>query len=129
MKMEKDYQPKVTEVKILMTIDYLNERGYYPFPYGVTKILNGVIDEETVNFTNCPTFSNLISIVNKNVCHMVNMMVRYGYLKKVYSRETNKLYLGITEKGKKYMNSYVSTHNLYLNKKQQKFKKTIAKID
>ncbi len=126
--MEKNYQPKITEVKILMTVSYLNGRGFYPLPYAVTKIFTGIIDEETVFLQDCPTFNCLVSINSKTVSRLINQMIRYGYLKKVYDIVSNRLYIGITEKGQKYMESFVKNHNMDLAKKRQKCKKTIAKI-
>ena len=51
----------ITHFKLLDTIKWLNDQGYYASNQGVYKITHGVYDKDTINFTGCPTFSTLVS--------------------------------------------------------------------
>ena len=49
------------DIKILDTISNLNKQGMYPLSDGVYKIVAGIVDEETANLRDEPTFATLIS--------------------------------------------------------------------
>ena len=125
--MEK-YQPSLIETKILLTIEYLNSLGYYPLPLGVTKILNGIIDEETIAFKECPTFQTAISYNSKKISKSIVILNRYNYVKKTFDKVTNELYLEITDKGKSYLLDFNKHHKINLTRHKKEFKVTIVKI-
>ena len=52
----KELKLVITHIKILDTISNLNKRGLYPVSDGVYKIIAGVVDSETKNYLDEPTF-------------------------------------------------------------------------
>ena len=87
----KELQLTITHIKILDTISNLNKQGMYPLSDGVYKIVAGVVDEETANLREEPTFGTLISFNSKKVCRYLLALQRYGYIKKIYNKSnTNK---------------------------------------
>ncbi len=126
--MKEKYLPNLTDIKIMVTVEYLNEQGYYPLPQGVLKILSGVIDFETKDFLNCPTFQTIISYNSKKISRSILLLVRYRYLEKKYDVNTNELYLSLGERGKGFLLSYRKHHKLNYKKHQKIEKRTIVKI-
>ena len=122
------YQPNLTDIKILITIEYLNNLHKYPTHEGVLKVLKGEVDEETVNLTDCPTFQTLLSLNSKGISRHVLMLIRYGYLKKVFDVKTNDLYLSVTESTKTFLKTFLIKHKINLKKKEKKIKTTIVEI-
>lgn len=125
--MEK-FEPKITDIKILVTVNYLNELDLYPLVEGVLKILKGVIDEETSNLTKCPTFQTLLSYNSKQISRRVMMLLRYNYLQKKYDPTSNELYLNISEKGKSFLINYYKRRKMNFCKKNKLEEPTIVKI-
>ena len=126
--MKEKYIPNVTDIKILVTVEFLNDLGYYPLPQGVLKILSGVIDFETKDFLECPTFQTIISYNSKKISRSILLLVRYCYLEKKYDEKTNELYLKMGERGKGFLLSYRKHHKLNYKKHQKTEKRTIVKI-
>lgn len=124
----KELKLNITYMKMLDTIKYLNELHLYPLPEGIFKIVNGIVDEETLNYMDCPTFGTLISFNSKKVCRYLLMLQRYDFIKKIYDRNTDELYLLICEKGKEACLTYHKKHKTPYTKKQKVVKKTIVKI-
>lgn len=118
----------ITHYKILDTVYELNKEGYYPLVEGVYKIVAGVDDEEMKDFSHLKTYSTLISYGSKKVARYVLMLQRRGYLEKVFHRDTNNLYLSITEKGISALNTYHKKHKTPYIKKAIQLEKTIVKI-
>lgn len=127
-KIKEKFIPSLTDVKILMTIKYLNDHNYFPISEGVYKILKGVLDKDTIELTDCPTFQTVISLPQKKVSNHIFMLVRYQYLKKIYHQKNDELYLMVTEKGTIYLDTFLSKHKILLNKKETNKKPTIIKI-
>ena len=123
--MDEKHIPSLSDIKILVTIQYLNERGYYPLHTGILKILNGVVDFETKDFIDCPTFQSLISFNAKKISRSLLLLHRYNYVKKVYDPETDKLYYALDEKGKALL--LKKKYHYKRSKKQEKT--TIVKIN
>lgn len=125
---KKQFKPTVSYYKILETISFLNERGFYPLPQGVGKILRGEIDEEIQPFIACPTYGSLVSYSRKKICRCVMMLFRYKYVEKVYDKKTDELYLKISTLGELSLLKFKKKHkNPYQNKSKSK-KPTIVKL-
>ena len=120
--------PNITDYKILLTVNELNDRGYYPLVEGVLKILSGIIDDETEEFKDLSTFQSLLSFNSKQLSRNVNMLLRYQYLKKIYDEKSDELYLKITDKGQAFLLDFKKHHRINLKKHTKKVKKTIAKL-
>ncbi|MCR5505700.1 MAG: hypothetical protein K6F07_01740 [Bacilli bacterium] len=125
----KELKLTITHFKMLDTVLYFNKKELYPLAEGVYKIVAGIVDEETVEYMNCPTFATLVSFSSKKVCRYLLMLQRYGFLRKVFDRETNELYLSITPQGKDAVEMYHRKHRLQYVKKKREVKKTIVKIE
>ena len=54
----KELELTITHIKILDTISNLNKQGMYPLSDGVYKIVAGIVDEETANLRDEPTFAH-----------------------------------------------------------------------
>lgn len=119
----------LTHLKILETINYLNEKHYYPLPQGVRKILMGEEDEETLMFKDSPTYATLISYPSKKISRYVMMLQRYHYLGKKYDSVTDKLYLEITDLGKSTLLEHSKKHKKAYKKKSVTKATTIVYID
>ena len=117
----------VTDYKVLLTINYLNELGYIPSASGVLKILTGVIDEETEMFSLCPTFQVLVSYNPKRLTRDINSLVTNGYLRRFHKGEFKDYYFEITDMGKATLIHYQSHHKVNLKKHEPKKKPTIIK--
>ena len=117
----------VTDYKVLLTINYLNELGYIPSASGVLKILTGVIDEDTEMFSLCPTFQVLVSYNPKRLTRDINSLVTNGYLRRFHKGEFKDYYFEITDMGKATLIYYQGHHKINLKKHEQKKKPTIIK--
>ena len=111
------------------TIKWLNGQHLYASALGVHKIVHGDLDEDTVNLTECPTFSTLISFGSKKVARFLLALYRYGYIIKVYNKPTNALYLSITLKGRNALDLYHKKHKGFYKKSTKKFKSEIVRIE
>ena len=127
--MNEKYTPKLIDIKILYTVNSLNELGYFPNNHGVLKILKGEVDTESKAFTNLITFQTLVSYNSKKLSRIILLLVRYKYLEKKYDKNTDDLYLKISEKGKIYLQDYLSKHHPIFKKHQKINNPTIVKIE
>ena len=118
-----------THYKILQTVEFLNNKGYYPLAHGVRKILMGEVDEETLEFKDAPTYGTLISYPSKKISRYVMMLQRYHYLDKKYDPVTDKLYLKISDLGSAALLKYSKKHKKSYKKKDCPKEITIVKID
>ena len=126
---KKEFKLTPSHYKVLETVDYLNKLKYYPLPSGIHKIIKGEKDDETIQFKECPTYGTIISFSSKKVCRLVMMLVRYNYLEKIYDRNTNELYLKISNFGSIELIKYLKKHKINHTKKSANVKPSIVKID
>lgn len=125
---KKTFVPSTTHYKILETVDELNKNNDYPLPQGVGKILRGIVDDETRRYQEIRTFQTLISYSSKKICRSVIVLLRHGYLEKVYDEKTDELYLKITQFAITDLREYLKKHRNRFVKKKQAVKKTIVNI-
>ena len=124
----KELELTITHIKVLKTISSLNEKGYYPLSDGVYKILGGIVDEETINLTDLPTFGTLISFGSKKVCRYLLALQRHKYIKKIYCQKKDRLVYATTELGETTLIQYFKKHKRPFVKKARNLKETIIKI-
>ena len=119
----------ITHQKILDTVRYLNDKHLYPSQEGVFKILTAVEDEEMKKYLDVPTFGTLISFSSKKICRFILPLLRYGYLAKIFDKETDDLYLAITLKGREASDLFHKRYKKPYPKKPKSDKPTIVKIE
>lgn len=107
----------ITYIKVLDTINELNQNDCYPLNQGIYKILTGKDDEETKDFNYIKTYGTLVSTTSKKVCNLTLMLYRYGYIEKFYHYPTKQMYFKITQKG-------ISELEIYNKKSKRKYTKT-----
>ncbi len=117
-----------THFKILLTVKSLNEFNLYPTSKGVSNILKGRIDNETILYKDLPTYSTVISIPGRRFSAMINNLVRYNYLTYVYDKRSGGLYLKLTNASKILVDEYLKKHKLSLKKKISQQKREIVEI-
>lgn len=119
----------ITHIKIMATISNLNKRNFYPVSDGVYKIIAGVVDDETANFMEEPTFSTLISFNSKKTCRYLLALQRHGYIKKVYSKKKDCLVYATTQLGEDCLTRFYKKHKKPFQKKKRKYKETIINFN
>lgn len=119
----------VTHYKILETVFVLNKDSYFPLSSGINKILSGVDDKETEPFKELPTYGTLISLTNKKITRIVNILMRHNFLTQKYDDRDNSYYIAITNLGVSYLNDYLAKRKKPYPKKATNIKPTIVKID
>lgn len=124
----KELKLSITHYKIMLTVRWLNDQKLYPNQEGVYKIVHGDIDEEMRNYVSCPTFGCMVSYNSKKICRYILALTRYGYLTKIFDRESEELYITLTEKGKIAQEDYFRKHKIQFMKRNRKKKPTIVKI-
>ena len=125
----KELKLVLTHFKLLDTIKWLNDKRLYASAMGVYKILHGVIDEDTIDITDCPTFSVLISYGSKKVARFLLALYRYKYLIKIYDKATNALYFSITQLGRDALEKFRKKYKGQYKKQTKKFVHEIVKIE
>lgn len=125
----KQFELNQTYAKVLLTISELNKQSYYPLNEGVYKILVGIIDDETTQFSDLITFATLTSYSSKKICHLTLMLFKQSLIGKIFDPNSKTLYLRITEKGEELLNSYFKKHKKSFAKRKSKVIPTIVKIE
>lgn len=125
----KDLHLNITYYKFLITIKELNDAGFYPLNEGIYKIIVGAEDEEGLSFSDLSTYSTLSSFTSKKVCRYTMMLMRYGYIGKIYDTKTKKLYFCLTEKGQKAADAFLKKHHKGFKKKRRNPFVSIVKIE
>ena len=117
----------ITDYKVLLTVRYLNELGFIASTSGIHKIITGIIDEETENFSLCPTFQVLVSYAPKKLTRDLNTLVSNGYLHRIHKEEYSDYYFEVSEQGKASMAYFESHHKINLKKHEINKRPTIIK--
>lgn len=126
---KKIFTPSITHYKILETIRALNARDDYPLAEGVYKVLKGINDEETSAYRDLETFSTLISYSSKKISRCIMVLLRHGYLEKIFDPKTDELYLKITGLGIGDLTNYKKKTHRTFAKKQILSRRTIVHLD
>lgn len=124
----KELKIVITHIKILETISNLNKRNLYPLSDGVYKIIAGIVDSETKNYLNEPTFGTLLSFNSKKTCRYLLALQRHGYVKKIYAPTKDRLVYATTQLGEDVVEKYHKKHKKPYAKKEKKIAETIIKI-
>ena len=124
----KELKLVITHIKILDTISNLNKRGLYPLSDGIYKIIAGVVDSETKNYLDEPTFGTLLSFNSKKTCRYLLALQRHGYVKKIYAPKKDRLVYATTQLAEDVLTAYHKKHKKPYIKKDKKVKETIIKI-
>lgn len=114
------YKLNITSIKVLDTINLLNQKNYYPTYIGVLKIVNGIIDSDTSKFTSLVTFSTLTSKKGRQLASIIHQLVRYGYLTYKHNKNDDEMYLRITFKGESNLEDYKKHHIVNYKKNNKK---------
>ena len=125
----KEVKLNQTYYKVLITIKALNDLHYYPLNEGIYKILVGVVDEDTKQFTDLDCFGTLISFTSKKVCRLTMMLYRYGYIGRIFDTQTKTLYFSLTDKGREVTESFLKNHKKPFARRSKNITPTIVKID
>ena len=129
MKLKKEYYPNSLEIKILLTIEYLNSLKFYPNSEGIYKLLKGIVDEETKELLNCPTFSILVSAQKKKISLKTSLLVRHDFIANKYIIEKDMMVFELSHKGKCFLKEFHKTHKKNYLRKCPKTTISIVKID
>ena len=128
-RVKKDYIPQTSDIKILETVQFLNEKNLYPLPQGVHKILSASGEPEYIIYRDIPTYGTLLSYPSKHIARLVMMLLRYGYLERKYDEKTDELYLKLSNKGEMFLFSYHKKHKYSFKKKSGGKKPLIVEIN
>ena len=129
LKEKKEYIPSTSEIKILDTVAFLNEKKLYPLGLGVYKILIGSSEPDIVIYQDCPTYGTLLSLSSKHISRLVMMLIRYQYLARIYDEKSDELYLSLTPKGEMFLFKYHKKHKYHFKKKDPSKSPLIIKIE
>ena len=124
----KYFQINITHFKLLDTINYLNAMKRYPLNEGVYKIVAGILDEETLQYANSPTFSTLISFNSRKITRYLTALEKNGYIHHIFDPVTNNLYWEICSKGKEALYLFHKRHPQAYHKKERKIERTIVTL-
>lgn len=127
-RMKKEYTPSTSDIKILDTVELLNKKDLYPLPLGVYKILSGSSEPEYIIYHELSTYRTLTSYSSKHISRLIMMLLRNGYLGKIYHPESDELYLKITDKGALFLLKYHKKHKYKFQKKTPSKKPLIIEI-
>lgn len=123
-----EFKIVITHIKIMETISSLNKKGLYPLSDGIYKIIAGIVDSETNQYIDEPTFGTLISFNSKKTCRYLLALQRHGYIKKIYAPKKDKLVYVTTELGEDTLAKYHKKHKKPYVKKVKKVSETIIKL-
>ena len=123
-----EFRLTVSHYKILQTVLDLNNVKKYPTAKGVNNILMGKLDVETRQYIDMRTFGTLISFPGRRLCSYILNMVRRGYLSYIYDKNSDAMYLRVTEKGELEVFNYERKHKNSYRKKEAHRKAQIVEI-
>ncbi len=123
-----DFRLTVSHYKILQTVNELNKQKLYPTAKGINNILQGKLDPETRNYINLKTFGTLLSYPGRRLCSYILNMVRRNYLSYIYDKNSDDMYLRLTEKGEIEVFNFERKHKNEYTKKEPHRKAQIVEI-
>lgn len=129
MRQKRDsFKLTISHFKILQTVEELNKNNLYPTPKGVNNILMGKLDKESRKYADLKTYGTLISFPGRKLCSYILNMTRRGYLGYIYDKNSDAMYLRITEKGEGEILHYEKKHKNSYRKKEPHHKPEIVEI-
>ena len=123
-----EFRLTVSHYKILQTVYELNKVKKYPTAKGVNNILQGKLDPETRKYIELKTFGTLLSYPGRRLCSYILNMERRGYLSYIYDKNSDAMYLSVTEKGEIEVFNYERKHKNEYTKKEPHRKAQIVEI-
>ena len=123
-----EFRLTVSHYKILQTVNELNKEKKYPTAKGINNILQGKLDPETRKYINLKTFGTLLSYPGRRLCSYILNMVRRGYLSYIYDKQSDDMYLRLTEKGEAEVFNFERKHKNQYTKKEPHRKAQIVEI-
>ena len=123
-----DFRLTVSHYKILQTVNELNKQKLYPTAKGINNILQGKLDPETRKYINLKTFGTLLSYPCRRLCSYILNMVRRNYLSYIYDKNSDDMYLRLTEKGEIEVFNFERKHKNEYTKKEPHRKAQIVEI-
>ena len=123
-----EFKLTVSHYKILQTVNELNKEKKYPTAKGINNILQGKLDPETRKYINLKTFGTLLSYPGRHLCSYILNMVRRDYLSYIYDKNSDGIYLRLTEKGEVAVYNYERKHKKEYTKKEPHRKPEIVEI-
>lgn len=124
----KELKLVITHIKIIDTISHLNKKGLYPISDGIYKIIAGVVDSETTQYMDEPTFGTLISFNSKKTCRYLLALQRHGYIKKIYCPKKDRLVYITTQSGEDALAKFHKRYKKPYIKKVKVVPETIYKM-
>ena len=123
-----EFRLTVSHYKILQTVNELNKVKKYPTAKGINNILHGKLDPETRKYIDLKTFGTLLSYPGRRLCSYILNMVRRGYLSYIYDKNSDAMYLRLTEKGEVEVFNFERKHKSTYTKKEPHRKAEIVEI-
>ena len=123
-----EFRLTVSHYKILQTVNELNKQKLYPTAKGINNILQGKLDPETRKYINLKTFGTLLSYPGRRLCSYILNMVRRDYLSYIYDKNSDDMYLRLTEKGEIEVFNFERKHKNQYTKKEPHRKAQIVEI-
>ncbi len=111
------------DYKILYCLYLLNNDHVCPNNIGLYNVLTGREDAETLKYSNYPCYHIITSYSRKRISQMVNILIRYKYIMMIYDKNSDSLYLKLSELGENFITTYLENHTIT---KSQKREKTIS---
>ena len=119
---------RANQIKVLDTIYQLNLKRIYPNNLGVYKIISGIIDYESQEYSSLDTYASLSSISFKSSSFIIVRLIKLGLVEKFTYYEDDKDYLRVTDLGKETLLNYLSRHKLSYKKGRRKIVNNFIKI-
>ena len=123
-----EFRLTISHYKILQTVNELNKQKLYPTAKGINNILQGKLDPETRKYINLKTFGTLLSYPGRRLCSYILNMVRRGFLSYIYDKNSDDMYLRLTEKGEVEVFNFERKHKNQYTKKEPHRKAQIVEI-
>ena len=114
--------------KVLFTVKFLNDTAHYPSSRGIYNILKCECDAETIQYSSLKTYGTMMSSSSKKITRQVNSLLKHDYLKYIYDKNSDALYLRLSNKGIDALSSLNDKKRFIFCKKISHRKSEIVKI-